>query len=153
MKSNTNGQVTVSTTADLRNALAAGHNADQIVIASNDEAVAAARAEGETAGRAAATDAAVQAERTRIAGLQALSRAGFEKELQAAIDAGDTTEKFALTLLNAAGERGVTLDALRKDAPPATSHAKPGDAGVPRAKNLSPTNIFAARRKAASTTQ
>lgn len=150
--SNTNkGQVTVSTTEDLRNALAAGHTADQITIASSDAAIAQARAEGEAAGRAAATEGAVTAERARIAGCQKLARAGFDAELQAAIDNGDSPANFALALMTAAADRGVTLDAIRSDAPPAAAHAKAGD-DAPAAKQISASNIFASRRKAAAST-
>lgn len=144
------GQVTVSTTADLRNALAAGHTADQITITSNDAAVAQARTAGEADGRKAATDGAVAAERTRIADIQSLARPGFAAELKTAIDTGASPEAFALTLLRAATDRGITLDAIAKDAPPAAAHAKPGDDGAPPTKAISATSIFASRRKASS---
>ncbi|KAB7767617.1 S49 family peptidase [Xanthomonas maliensis] len=148
--SNTNGQVTVSTTADLRNALAAGYTAEQLTIAGNETVIAAARAEGEAAGRAAATDAAVTAERGRIAGIQALARAGFDAELQAAVDSGATPEAFALTLLQAAQERGITLDAVRRDAPPAAAHARPGqEGGDAKVTSLSTSAIYARRQAGA----
>lgn len=149
MSSTSKGQVTVSTTDDLRNALAAGHTADQIVIASNDSAIAAARAEGEKAGREAATTGAVAAERARIAEIQALARPGFEAELKAAIDQGDSPAAFALAMVKAAQDRGITLEAMRRDAPPAASHAKPGDdrGNGGKVVTLSPKTIFAARQK------
>lgn len=148
--SNTNGQVTVSTTADLRNALAAGYTAEQITIADNETVIAAARAEGEAAGRASAIDAAVTAERGRIAGIQALARAGFDAELQAAVDSGATPEAFALTLLQAAQERGITLDAVRRDAPPAAAHARPGqEGGDAKVTSLSTSAIYARRQAGA----
>lgn len=152
MSTGNKGQVTVSSTEDLRNALAAGHTADQIVIASNDAAIAQARSEGESAGRQAATTDAVASERTRIAEIQALARPGFEAEVKAAIDNGDSPATFALALIKAAQDRGVSLEAMRKDAPKAAAHAKPGD---DRSKDdikvvsLSPKNIFAARAQAA----
>ncbi|MDY4296822.1 MULTISPECIES: S49 family peptidase [unclassified Xanthomonas] len=152
--SNTNGQVTVSTTADLRSALAAGHTADQIVIADNSSAIAAARAEGEAAGRAAATEEAVKAERTRVLHLQSLSRSGFEAELATAIDNATSPEAFALALLRAAQDRGITLDAVRRDAPTAAGHARPGDASAKAAPaRLSSSDIFARRRAATSTSK
>lgn len=124
MSGSTTQQVTVSTTEDLRQALAAGHPADQIVIAApSQDAVASARREGEEAGRKATHDEAVKAERSRILGIQALARAGFEAEVAAAIDAGDSPEKFAHTLIKAAQDRGITLDAVRRDAPPAAKHS------------------------------
>lgn len=123
MSGSNSKQVTVSTTEDLRQALAAGHTADQITIASNDAAIAAARAEGEAAGREAGAAEARTSERQRVLGIQALSRQGFEAETQAAIDGGATPEAFAHTLLKAASDRGITLDAIQKDAPKAAPHS------------------------------
>lgn len=152
--SNSNGQVTVTTTDDLRNALAAGKTADQIVIASNETALAAARGEGETTGRAAATDEAVKAERARITGIQSMARAGFDAELQEAIEGGASPEAFAMTLLKAAQDRGITLDSMRRDAPPAASHARPGqDGAAPKVARLSTTDIYARRQAGASQTK
>lgn len=153
MSTGNKGQVTVSSTEDLRNALAAGHTAEQIVIASNEAAVAQARIEGEAAGRKVASDDAVKAERTRIADIQALTREGFEAETKAAIESGDSPAVFALALVKSAQDRGVSLTAIRKDAPKAAAHAKPGDdRGGDEGKvvSLSPKNIFAARAQAAS---
>lgn len=128
-----NGQITVSNTEDLRQALAAGYKADQITIASNEAAIAAARQEGETAGKAAAVEGAVKAERDRVTGLQALGRQGFEAELKAAIDEGQSTGAFALALMQAASDRGVTLDAIRKDAPTPAPHTPPDNGGNQKA--------------------
>jgi signal peptide peptidase SppA len=126
--STNSGQVSVSTTEDLRKALAAGYTADQITVANGSEAaLAAARAEGEATGRKATIDAAVAGERGRIAQLQALRRQGFDAEYTAALEGGHSPEAFALSLMKAAQDRGVTLDALRKDAPPAQPHANPAD--------------------------
>lgn len=154
MSSTDNGQVTVTSTADLRNALAAGKTADQIVIASNDDAIAAARAEGEAAGRQTAVAEAVAAERTRIAQIQAMARSGFDAELRTAIDEGHTPEAFAMTLLRTAQDRGITLDAIRKDAPPAAPHARAADdnGGKP-AVRLSASSIYDKRRQAAAPTK
>jgi hypothetical protein len=152
MSDNTKGQVTVKTTADLRNALAAGHTADQITIASapvdaSTEQLAQARAEGETAGRTASTEAAIKVERQRIADIQALASKGFDAEMQAAIANGDTPAAFALTLVKAAKDRGITLEAISKDAPKPAPHAKPDDGGK-KTPNVSASSIFEARRKA-----
>jgi len=123
-----NGQVTVSTTDDLRKALAAGFTADQITVATaSDAAIAAARAEGEAAGRKASTETAVLAERNRIAQIQSLRRTGFDAEFNAAIENGSSPEAFALSLMKAAQDRGVTLEAIRKDAPPAAPHSSTKD--------------------------
>lgn len=134
------GQVTVSSTEDLRKALAAGYTAEQISIDSTPAAgaIQAARAEGEEAGRTAGA----AAERTRIAGIHALARRGFEAELKAAIDAGDSPEKFALALLTAAKDRGVTLDAIDRDAPPAAAHAgAPSDETLPASWDAAVTKL------------
>lgn len=121
-------QVTVRNTDELRLALAAGYEGSQITIAPPDsaEAIAAARAEGVTEGKADAAKDAVAAERKRIAEIQALARAGFERELAAAIDHGDSPEAFALTLLKAAQDRGITLEAIKRDSPAPAPHANPG---------------------------
>lgn len=119
------GQVTVSNTEDLRLALAAGYTGDQITIASNDTEIAAARSEGESTGRAASTDEAVKAERKRVLDIQALSREGFAAETKDAIDSGDSAETFAMTLIKAAQDRGISLEAIRKEAPPAAKGNTP----------------------------
>lgn len=148
--SSKSGQVTVSTTEDLRKALAAGYTADQITIEIADaSAIATARAEGETAGRAAATEGAAKAERERIVQIQALGRAGFETEQASAIENGDSPAAFALSLMKAAQDRGITLDAIRKDAPAAAAHAKPSTDTAPKAEGPNATSIFESRRQAA----
>lgn len=147
MASNTT--VTVFNTDDLRTALAAGYTADQIVIKQPDNAasvaaVAAARAEGEQAGREAGAAGAALAERQRISKIQALARRGFDAELKAAIDNGDTPETFAMALLTAAADRGITLDAISKDAPKPAPHAKPED-GDKKTASVNSSDIYAAR--------
>ena len=148
--SSKSGQVTVSCTADLQQALAAGYTADQIVMASTDAAIAAARAEGVSEGLATATTTATTDERARITRLQALATAGFDKELKAAIDEGMSPEAFALTLVEAAASRGVTLTAMRKDAPHAAAHGgapKDGTTST-EVKSETPSQIFEKRRQA-----
>ncbi|MEN5208014.1 S49 family peptidase [Stenotrophomonas terrae] len=147
---NTKGQVTVSSTDDLRNALAAGHTADQITIASNEQAVAAARAAGVEDGKQTATDTAVAAERTRIADIQALARKGFESQAQAAINNGDSPEAFAMTVLKAAKDRGITLDAIGQDAPAAAAHSRPTDDSGKPAATLNTRDVYARRAQASS---
>lgn len=150
--SNQKGKVTVRTTDDLQTALAAGYSGEQIEIAqaNTQEAVAQARAAGIEEGRKASVDEAVKAERQRIADIQAMARPGFDAELKAAIDAGDSPDRFAMAMFKAAQDRGITLDAIRKDAPPAAAHAKPGDTSGTGKKIRSSGDIFAARRKAAA---
>ena len=147
--SSNNGQVTVSTTEDLRNALAAGKTADQIIIASNDQAVADARAAGVEEGKKSSTDTAVAAERTRIAAVQALAREGFDAELKTAIDEGHSPEAFALSLMQAAADRGITLEAVRKGAPKAASHGgKPEDDTGNGQARIDAKSIFGNRQQA-----
>lgn len=148
MSNTATGQVTVSTTEDLRKALAAGYTGEQITIASHDALVANAREEGVAAGRKESAESAVQAERSRIAQIRALARAGFDAELKAAIDEGHSPEAFAMTLLKAAADRGITLDAIAKDSPPPAAHAKPGDGDGSVARHRSANDIFKARREA-----
>lgn len=150
MSNSNQGQVTVSTTDDLRTALAAGYTGDQISIAqaNPDAAVAAARADGLAEGQAAATATAVAAERQRIASIQSMARAGFEAELKAAIDEGSSPEAFAMALFKAAADRGITLDAIKRDSQPPAAHAKPGDQRGSERKVRSSGDIFEARRKA-----
>lgn len=149
MSSTATGQVTVSTTEDLRKALAAGYTGEQITLASHDALIASARTEGLEAGRKESTESAVKAERTRIARIRALARAGFDAELKIAIDEGHSPEAFAMTLLTAAADRGITLDAIAKDSPPPAAHAKPGD-GDQRPQVRSANDIYKARREAAA---
>lgn len=147
--SSNNGQVTVSTTEDLRQAMAAGKTADQIVIASNDQAIATARAAGVEEGKTASTDAAVTAERKRIFDVQALAREGFDAELKTALDGGHSPEAFALSLMKAAADRGITLEAARKGAPAAASHGgKPDDTAGKGEPRIDSKTIFGDRQKA-----
>jgi signal peptide peptidase SppA len=150
------GRVTVATTEDLRTALAAGYDGDHIDIAPAPDTAAARQAgydDGVKAGRKESAEQAVVAERQRIAAIQSMSRAGFEKETAAAIEAGDSPEKFAMALLQAAGERGITLDAIKRESPPAASHAKPGSDATEKPKLRSPSAIYESRRKAVAGAQ
>lgn len=133
--------VKVSNTDDLSLALAAGYTPDQIVI-DNTAAIAAAREEGIKEGKASAVPdlpaikaEVAKAERERIAAIDSLCRAGFEAERKAAIETGATPEAFALTVLRAAQDRGITLEAIKRDSPTAAPHAKPAE------KDAGPTGI------------
>lgn len=147
--SSNSGQVTVSTTEDLNKAIAAGHPVENIAIASNDQAIADARAAGIEEGKKAATADAAKTERERVLGVQALARDGFEAELKAAIDNGDSPEAFALTLMREAQSRGITLDAMRKGAPaPAAHGGKPGEEQGKGQPRIDTKNIYGDRQKA-----
>lgn len=105
---------TVKTTAELRQAIAAGTDPNTIEIAHAEQLDAAAlRAEGATA------------ERERINGINALAAKGFEKEISAAIDDGLSIEAAALSLLKASQDRGISLAGIKNDAQGVSSSTPP----------------------------
>lgn len=125
------GPKVVATTAELHAALLAGHTPEEISIAVVDvekiraEAATAERTEGDkrlTDAVAKAKAEATAAERTRVSGLQAIGMKGFEKELQAAIDAGTSVETFAVEQAKLAKTRGTTVTAQQADASQAAPH-------------------------------
>lgn len=99
---------TVNSTAQLREALAAGTDPNTIEIAQ------ASQPELETA-RTQASAQAVTAERERIKGINGLANKGFETEITAAIDSGASVEATALQLFKAAQDRGISLSAIKAD--------------------------------------
>ncbi|WP_010205764.1 S49 family peptidase [Pseudomonas syringae group genomosp. 3] len=99
---------TVNSTAQLREALAAGTDPNTIEIAQ------ASQSELETA-RTKASTQAVTAERERIKGINGLASKGFETEITAAIDSGASVEATALQLFKAAQDRGISLSAIKAD--------------------------------------
>ncbi|WDG74370.1 S49 family peptidase [Pseudomonas chlororaphis] len=105
---------TVTTTAELRTAIAAGTDPNTIEIAQ--------AAQPDTA--AIRTEAAT-AERERIKGINALAAKGFEKEVGAAIDDGSSVEATALVLFKAAQDRGISLAAIKGDAQGVTGVTPP----------------------------
>jgi hypothetical protein len=139
--------IKVSNTADLRTAIEAGYTKDQIEIVTQDNtaALAAARAEGVTAGRAEATTnanathadieaKAAKAERERLIALQAIARPGFEALLATAIETGQTKEQFAFAQMEEANTRGITLDAIKKDSKAAPHANAPNTSAKAEAK-------------------
>lgn len=135
---------TVTTTAELQAALAAGTDPQTIQIA------AAESVDVEAIKAAAATEAsaaAVTGERERIKGINALATAGFEAEITAAIDSGASVEATALTLFKAAQERGITVQAIRQDAPSAVGTTPPK--GNPSKAQVSTADIWKNRREGA----
>ncbi|MEX5353645.1 S49 family peptidase [Pseudomonas juntendi] len=105
---------TVKTTAELRQAIAAGTDPNTIEIAQAEQLDAAAlRAEGATA------------ERERINGINALAVKGFEKEISAAIDDGLSVEAAAFSLLKASQDRGISLAGIKSDAQGVSSSTPP----------------------------
>lgn len=128
----------VSTTAELRTALAAGTDPQSIEIAQAaqpdvESIKAEARQEGSTA------------ERERITGIQALAQPGFEAEVKAAIDDGLSVEASGLKLFQAAKDRGITLAGIKQDATKASAATPPvSEGGV----KISTTSIWNARKGA-----
>ena len=95
---------TVNSTAQLREALAAGTDPNTIEIAQASQPdLAAVRTEAATA------------ERERITGINALASKGFEAEISAAIDAGTSVEATALQLFKASQDRGISLNGIKAD--------------------------------------
>jgi hypothetical protein len=145
----TQGRAIVTTTDELRQALAAGHSADRIVVQPADAAtvVDAALAAAEqgfeaerqawAAERAKLVGSALDLnlpeqaekiradERKRILEIQALAPRGFEKLAARCIEDGTSIEQFALKQMMDAKDRGITLDSIKRDAPPAAPHAAP----------------------------
>lgn len=64
-------------------------------------------------------------ERSRISEIRRLTQRGFENVAQQSIDSGEAVASFALRQLQAIQDRGITLDAIRRDAPPPAPHAAP----------------------------
>jgi len=126
-----NKTVKVSTTADLRTAIEAGYTKDQIEIVQPDAsaAIATARTEGTTAGKAEGIEEGrklgAQAERERINAINDLALEGFEKERDDALKAGTSPTDFAVVQAKAIKDRGVTVAAIKTDSPSAP-HAAPG---------------------------
>lgn len=122
----------VSTTEQLRTAFEAGYTVEQIEIAQPDAsahaaAIAAARAEGQTAGVEEGKKAGATAERARLAALQEIVCAGFEAEHSKAIADGTSAADFALIQTKAAKDRGITLSAIKKDSTSADHASPPND--------------------------
>ena len=165
----------VASTKDLRDAMSAGYALDQVAIPDLESEINKARTagfdEGKAAGYAAGRNSRIasevgtlepdvlqtvrNAERDRVIGIQALTEQGFENIAKAAIDQGDGVETFALMMLRDKKDRGITMDAIRRDSPAPAPHARsPDDSGAAKALNdparLNATEIFA-RRKGAST--
>jgi ClpP class serine protease len=109
-----NTMTTVTTTAELRAAVAAGTDPATIEIAQAQQPdLSAIRTE------------AAGAERERIKGINALASKGFETEIAAAIDGGTSVEATALHLFKAASDRGISLLSIKNDAQGASGTAAP----------------------------
>lgn len=127
---------TVTTTAELRTALAAGTDPATIEIAQASQPdLGAIRTEAATV------------ERERIKGINALASKGFEQEIEAAIDNGSSVEATALVLFKAAQDRGISLQGIKSDAQGVTGTTPAGDSKeVERKVAVSAIVVGASRR-------
>ncbi|WP_443191396.1 S49 family peptidase [Pseudomonas indica] len=111
--------IVVKTTAELHAAVEAGADPMKIEIAAPAEPAA------ENIDAEAVKAEAIKAERARVMGINALAAAGFEKEIQAAIDDGSSVEATALSLYKVAQDRGITLAAIKRDGQGASGATPP----------------------------
>ena len=72
---------------------------------------------------ATAKASAITGEAKRRDAIHALAQPGFEAELKAALDGGQSPEAFAMAVMLASKDRGITLGGMRNDAPPPAPHA------------------------------
>ena len=70
-----------------------------------------------------AVKTAITGERERISQITAMTEPGFEAERNEAIKTGASAPEFAMSVLQASRDRGVTLAGLRAGAPGAVAHA------------------------------
>lgn len=105
---------------------------DAIKTAAHAEGMEAQKKLNETAISAARQDA-ITSERNRIVGLRQIAMKGFEKEIDAAITAGDSVADTAVKLATMGASRGTTIASQAADAPQALRH---GGAGASTAAPL-----------------
>lgn len=129
--------VTVSTTTELRQALAAGYAPERIEIrptaspaptaapAPSVQQIAAALPPSEAL--QAAQQAAALAERHRIASIYSATREGFEGLRDQAINEGWDAGTFAVRSLQEERDRGVSMAGIRADSPKAAPHGGNSD--------------------------
>jgi hypothetical protein len=149
-----NRMIAVKNTDQLRDVLVAGYQPHQIrfdktaALADVREAAEAAGFEhGKREQSADSLEAAVLAERERILGIESLSQAGFEREVIAAIAKGTTRAAFATEMVREINDRGVTLDAIRRDAPNPAPHASAPDDRMPSKPKAPSAEAAYARRR------
>lgn len=99
----------VKTTAELHAALEAGTDAKDIVIAEAPQATLDGFDLTEVKAEAA------KAERERVTAITQLAGPEFQKEIDAAIENGDSKEVAALAILTASQERGISLSGIKAD--------------------------------------
>ena len=131
---------TVSSTAELREALAAGTDPQTIQIAQASQPdMEAARTQSREEG--------ASAERQRVTGINALASKGFETEIVAAIDAGTSVEATALQLFKAAQDRGISLQAIKADGTGVTASSPSDNAGQAERKAVVSAIVTGASRR------
>ena len=108
----------VKTTAELHAALAAGTDAQDIVIAEAPTATLESFDLTEVKAEAA------KAERERVTAITQLAGPEFQAEIDAAIANGDSKEVAALAILTASQERGISLSGIKSDST-STTHQSP----------------------------
>ena len=108
----------VKTTAELHAALAAGTDAQDIVIAEAPTATLESFDLTEVKAEAA------KAERERVIAITQLAGPEFQAEIDAAIANGDSKEVAALAILTASQERGISLSGIKSDST-STTHQSP----------------------------
>ncbi len=129
------GLITISTTEQLRAALAAGHVGEEITLESTDltkvkaDAFEAGKAAAEATAKTeltAAVDAAkaeaTTAERNRVISLQGIAAKGHEAQIEEAIKSGATAEATAVAIISKQKENGTNIDSQRRDASNAMEH-------------------------------
>ena len=99
----------VKTTAELHAALAAGTDAESIVIA---EAVPATL---ESFDLTSVKAEAAKDERERVTAITQLAGPEFQAEIDAAIEGGHSAETAAMAILTASKERGISLSGIKND--------------------------------------
>jgi acyl dehydratase len=89
------------------------------------------------------------AERDRIFAIHSLVRPGFEAIANKAIHDGLSPADFALAMMTEEADRGITLDAIRRDAPPPAPHASaPSTEAKPGTKLPAAADVYAAHNAA-----
>lgn len=157
----------VGNTQQLRDALAAGYTPEQLTMTDVEAIRVSARNEGFTAGQAASEERwreernrivgeaadkihpdakaeIIADERRRIAAIQGLTSPGLERIASDAIEQGCSLEQFALLQMKEIKDRGITLDAMRQDAPPAAAFAGAPE-GITKARGIDASKIFRSR--------
>ncbi|NLD15886.1 MAG: S49 family peptidase [Gammaproteobacteria bacterium] len=111
----------VKTTAELHAALAAGTDAQDIVIAEAPTATLESFDLTEVKAEAA------KAERERVTAITQLAGPEFQAEIDAAIENGDSAETAAMTILKAGKERGISLSGIKSDSTSAAHQSPASD--------------------------